>query len=243
MKVFEFLRILVYITTFLPFLCGIGLWITAGKMRAQYFLAVALLVTSLFFWRAVFWHASVFPLYGIVFGARSTLSGALLAMFFTLFPVEFILPGWLNAKRTVKFLLPFFVCAVVYAVCRLCGVEFRTLESLHGLAEHVTEFNVWIRIPFFLVSLWYALMIFWIPYRVNRIMKLKNWMMFYSFGSLGITAVYAYVVLVGSVWSILSYMLYLLLFSLMITGQILLHRWPGKRPFHRHFKEKALFRE
>ena len=243
MKVFELLRILVYATAFLPFVCGVGLCVSARKMRAQYFLAVALLVTSLFFWRAVFWQESVFPLYGIVLGARSTLSGALLAMFFTLFPLEYILPGWLNARRTTKFLLPFLVCVAVYVMCRLCGVEFRTLASLHGLAEHVTEFNVWVRIPFFLVSLWYALMIFWIPYRVNRIMKLKKWIMTYSFCSLGVTAVYACVVLVGSVWSILVYMLYLLLFSLMITCQLLLHRRLGKHSFRRRFREKALFRE
>lgn len=162
-------------------------------------------------------------------------------MFLTLFPIESVLPYWLNRKKLFYYLSPFMSIVVIYVLSRWQDVEFRVFTSLEELRTCIGEFNVWIRLIFFGVALGYALLIFIIPYKATSLMHLPRWVKGYGFASLGITAVYIWVMLTGSMESILGYMGYLVVFCWVTAYKLWVYRKNSLKK--RIMKERPLFKE
>lgn len=125
----------------------------------------------------------VLPVSVLVFGL------ALVAVM-TIYPIEVVVPRWLNIKR---FLLISSPVILIFAVCgtmQLLGSGFRALNSLDDITHYCHEPNVWIRFPILLFIYSYAFILYYIPHNKMRGNITLKWIRAYTFGNIGIALLY-----------------------------------------------------
>ena len=98
------------------------------------------------------------------------IGGIVFTIFLALFPIEVLLPSWLNLRRLLVILSPVITLTAIYTTVLYIG-EFkpRVLLSTEDLFAHIGEFNVWFRFLFVLVVVCYTILVFKLICRNEKI--------------------------------------------------------------------------
>ncbi len=93
-----------------------------------------------------------------VFGVISGTMGGCSLMFYM---VEVMRSGWLSWKRILFILSPYFLSILGFAgVQALSSLPLRHLEGVADFMDHIEEFNVWYRLVFLFITIWYMIAMF-----------------------------------------------------------------------------------
>lgn len=152
------------------------------------------------------------------------LSGVALVALMTIYPIEVVLPRWLNRKRLLLLFSPVIFIFLACGVIQFLGEGFRTLRTVDDIARYCHEPNVWIRFPIFLLAYGYAFILYYIPQNKMRGNITFNWIRAYTFGNIGIAFLYLGLVLLGGYLIGIFHALYFALYVGYITYQELFVR-------------------
>lgn len=149
------------------------------------------------------------------------LKGGLLAiLFYLLYPIEVIRPGWLNFKRALVLFSPWMLLELLFA----CVPYFRPLTSSGELIRHVGEFDVWVRLLALALVPSINFILFYVPHSWSKSSADNRWIRWYTYGSCGIAVLFSLSMLTGLAVVSAAHIGYCLLFSLVVTYQELFVR-------------------
>ena len=102
--------------------------------------------------------------------------GNLFITFTHFFPMQVLLPGWLNWKRAFLLILPILVLTVIYyGILALLGEKPESLTSYTMLWNSLGHFNVWFRFVMLLSNFLYIIIILiWLYGYEKRYIQWKN---------------------------------------------------------------------
>lgn len=193
-------------------LCGLLLWMRRRPGdRSRLFLAMPFLLAGIMFSVRIFRSEPALP---------AVLSAVLLCRGWTslsllyLYPIEVINPGWLTFKKGILLFAP---CLLIDLALLCLPFQFRELTSFADIIEHITEFNVWIRLVLLLCIVPYSLMLLKVPYNYKRSSANYRWIVFYTIGIQGIGFFYVAYLLTGAPSMAFGHMAYCSLFCLIVT--------------------------
>ena len=171
-----------------------------------------------------------------LFREKVLIIGNFFIMLTNLFPIQVLLPGWLNWKKITLLFLPIVLVTVLYyGGIYLLGEVPESLTSYAVIGRSIGHFNVWFRLVILLSNITYIVVILkWLYKYEKRYIKWKNenfsdqeyvdisWMRSYDFIVVGIFLFYMGILLIGgripviihSTFSVLcfSYLFYKALF-------------------------------
>ena len=171
-----------------------------------------------------------------LFREKVLIIGNFFIMLTNLFPIQVLLPGWLNWKKIILLFLPIVLVTVLYyGGMYLLGEVPESLTSYAVIGRSIGHFNVWFRLVILLSNIAYIMVILkWLYKYEKRYIKWKNenfsdqeyvdisWMRSYDFIVVGIFLFYMGILLIGgripviihSTFSVLcfSYLFYKALF-------------------------------
>ena len=107
---------------------------------------IILLWGFLYLYRSIDFYIDIYPeSYGL-FRANVLIVGIIYTFMMVLFPMQALLPGWLNKKRLFLLFLPIFVVSLIYMLgMRLLGEEPEEILTYEQLWDSIGHFNVWSR--------------------------------------------------------------------------------------------------
>ena len=137
--------------------------------------------------------------------------GNFFIMFTHFFPIQALVPGWLNWKRISLLFLPIVALTILfYGGMYLLGEVPESLNSYRCLANSIGHFNVWFRFVILLSNIIYIVVILkWLYKYEKKYLKWKNnnfsdqeyvdisWMRSYDFIIIGIFVFYMGILLIG----------------------------------------------
>lgn len=213
---FGSIHILVAIALF----CSLLLWTQRDEgQRSRRFLAltwVLLFVVSLGWFYMIYQGDPIFervlPIGVLVFGM------ALVATM-TLYPIEVVVPRWLNKKRFLVLFSPIILTLAVCGAMQFFGGGFRTLNTMSDILRYSNEPNVWIRFPLVLIIYGYAFVLYYIPHNKMRGNITLGWIRAYTFGNIGIAFLYLGLILFRSYTAGILHSLYFAIYVGYITYQ------------------------
>lgn len=223
-----FIVLLTHFTVFSSLIYGVILILRAHRDHSRYYLAAICLMISAFFFRHLLPEIAK-PIASL--SIKSTIGGSFLAMIFVLYPIEVLFSGWLTRCRIFYIASPFLLAAVIYLCSLMAGVHYLTLPGTDDIFHHLTEFNVWIRIFFFFITLVYAIFIFLIPHICLRMLVAPPWLHYYKYATLVITLLYIWVVIAASTASSIFYMIYINVYLSWFTYFMLFGKEPRKASY------------
>lgn len=223
-----FIVLLTHFTVFSSFIYGVILILRAHRDRSRYYLAAICLMISALFFRHLLPDIAE-PLQSL--SIKSTIGGSFLAMIFVLYPIEALFSGWLTRCRIFYIASPFLLAVIIYVCSLWAGVRYIPLLCADDIMHHLAEFNVWIRIFFFFITLVYATFIFLIPHICLRMLVAPLWLHYYKYATLVITLLYIWVVVTGNTASSISYMVYINAYLSWFTYFMLFGKEPRKATF------------
>lgn len=139
------------------------------------------------------------PPFGLIFGTVG--SGSML-----FYVVEVMRSGWLTWKRVLLILTPFFISVAIFLGVMAWGdIPVYQLEKPADFLVHIGEFNVWYRLVFLLITLFYVASMFFVfiryapgyrkwadeNYSSPELMDI-SWLRFLLWGIVCITVIYLY---------------------------------------------------
>ena len=148
--------------------------------------------------------------------------GNLFITFTHFFPMQVLLPGWLNWKRAFLLILPILVLTVIYyGILALLGEKPESLTSYTMLWNSLGHFNVWFRFVMLLSNFLYIIIILiWLYGYEKRYIQWKNdnfadqeyvdisWMRSYDYLIIGIFLFYLGILFVGGHMSVVCHGIY-----------------------------------
>lgn len=200
-------------------LCIIGsifLFIRGKNNRARKMLAYTMLIWGVCsIARAVFLHLGYLGLLLHPLRIVGVIGGNFFIILLMFFPLEVLLPGWLNLKRLFYMTLPTIILSFLYVIgLTITGQEIEEFDSFTEFLSSITHFNVWFRLMFILLIITYNIFIFKLIYNnEKKYLRWKNdnyadveyldmsWMRFYSLGTILIFSVWLLNVFVSSPWN------------------------------------------
>lgn len=146
------------------------------------------------------------------------LNMALVAMM-TIYPIEVVVPRWLNGKRLLILFSPAILVAAACAAIQFLGGGFRLLGTVDDIARYWHEPNVWIRFFIVLIIYGYAFILYYIPQNKMRGNITLNWIRAYTIGNIGIAFLYLGLILLGTYPAGIFHSLYFAIYVGYITYQ------------------------
>lgn len=146
--------------------------------------------------------------------------GLLMILFFLLYPIEVIRPGWLDFKRTLLLFCPWILLELLFA----CVPDFRPLASFAEMTTYAGEFNVWVRLLALALIPSINFILFYIPHSWAKSSADNRWIRWYTGGSCGIAVLYTLFMLTGSAAVSAIHISYCLIFCFVVTYQELFLR-------------------
>ena len=158
-------------------------------------------------------HLITYPL----FSGEALISSHIFICLMFLFPLEVLLPGWLNAKRTLVMITPICILSLIYFIgLKLTGQHIERLMTFNELMDSLGDFNVWYRFIIFFCNLVF-LFFLWKLLNQNELKYKKwqnenfsdlenvdiSWMKLYKKMMSTIIICYVIVSIWGSIWSII----------------------------------------
>ena len=152
-----------------------------------------------------------------IFSGKGLISSHLFICIMFLFPLEVLLPGWMNMKRACIMLTPITIISIIYFIgLTITDQHIEEFISFQELKESISKFNVWYRFVIFICNFIFIYILMNLLNR-NEIKYLKwqnenfsdkedvdiSWMNYYKNMITIIFLCYLFVVIWGSVWSII----------------------------------------
>lgn len=128
----------------------------ARRDRALSLLALTMFITAASYIRQVLSTYDVFVHMGYTFTPVLLLWGVSFSALYCLYSIEISRPSWLDAKFLLLFLSPVFLMLLSYVVAAVLNVHWRIFESPADIFSYIHEFNVQLRLLFFMGSLLYS---------------------------------------------------------------------------------------
>lgn len=139
------------------------------------------------------------------------------------YPIEVILPGWLNAKRSFCLLLP---TLFMGEVCHLLEVKFRHLRSFDDMLAHISELDVYGRLLLlFGIILPSALLLHVVPYNWMKSRVRLSWIRHYTCTILLISVLYTVFMLTRSTLVSMTHLMVCLALALNVTYEEMFTRF------------------
>ena len=146
-----------------------------------------------------------------LFREKVLIVGNFYIMLTHLFPIQVLLPGWLNWKRIYLLFSPIVILTVVYyGGMRLLGESAESFFTYAALWDSIGHFNVWFRFVLLLSNITYIVVILkWLYKQEKRYIQWKNenfsdqeyvdisWMRSYDYIILGIFTFYMGMLIFG----------------------------------------------
>lgn len=145
--------------------------------------------------------------------------GMFLVAIMMIYPIEVVVPRWLNRKRLLVLFFPVLVVFAVYGAIRFWGGGFRMLDTVDDIARYWYEPNVWMRFVLILIIYGYAFILYYIPQNKMRGNSTLSWIRAYTFGNMGIALLYMGMILFGAYPTGIFHTLYFSLYVGYITYQ------------------------
>lgn len=180
-------------------LCGIVIWAQRGtnKKPRTYLAIFYVLSASMILIRLLLIYkqgisVSRYP----ILPASNLYGGLLIILFFFLYPIEVVSPGWFSPRRMLLLFLPLVIITLVLFIIPF---DFRELSSIMQVWEHIAEPNVWFRVlMLFACIIPYSLTLLFIPYNWKRSRVDCRWIRTYTLGAQGISLLFILFMLTGS---------------------------------------------
>lgn len=199
---------------------AIILFIKGKNNRPRQMLGITILSWGLMY--LLFYIANRYHLvdYSILNG-YSLISSHIFIWILFLFPLEVLLPGWLNYKKAVLMLTPFLVITSTYYLgMKLAGESVETLMSFQDLYAHIGRFNVWFRFIMLTGNFFFIyVLLHLLNMHESKYLKWQNenfsdldsvdisWMIFYKHMMWCVCLCYVFVAITGSTWSIIVHLI------------------------------------
>ncbi len=166
MNLFEL--IIELIADFIAIVMGVILIFRAKGNKPRLFWGVISIIIGFFFsWENIDWIFTSLqnPKYEYVdlLNIEKMLKWFAPATFVSLFPVASLRPGYLNRKRIIVFLLPFFSVFALTITYLISNPELTEVHSIAQIFQHFSEFNIRLRVITFLISIVIPLTYFMYP--------------------------------------------------------------------------------
>ncbi|HHV86126.1 MAG TPA: AraC family transcriptional regulator [Petrimonas sp.] len=97
-----------------------------------------------------------------VVSAKMLLQANFMVIAYIVYPIEVILPGWLNFRRIVKLYAPWLFLLCIYLISLWTGVQYTPYRSLLEMFAHADRFEVWFRLVLSLLIFSPGLVVFFI---------------------------------------------------------------------------------
>ena len=232
----ELLNVVLTCTAFGTLLCGwLLLLCRRDSDRARTMLAGCFLLCGAVVAVRVAMGYGGWPLSHEVLLISDLNSGLFTLLIFFLYPVEAIVPGWLNWKKGLFLLAPW----VVLNMILIALPHIRRLDTFSDLAAYAGEFNVWIRLVFLALFIPLCSLLLYLPHDYRKSSVDNRWIRIYTVGTQGICVLYLLSMLTGYTLVNALHIAYCMSFCLVVTYQELYQRMtvpaetaaaPGRRP-------------
>lgn len=178
-------------------LCGGVLWARRRSGdRSRLYLSWVWVVAGLMFLVRLLMAEAGEPIAGRILPPENLAGGLWAIMLLYLYPMEAVYSGWFTWKRGLLFFLPGLLLSTVQF---LLVPYSRELYSLMDVWRYFGEFNVWYRFCIlFVVILFYALLLFCIPYNWKKSRVCHRWIYTYTLKVMLISACFFVFMLTGS---------------------------------------------
>ena len=130
----------------------------------------------------------------------------------SIFPLSIPMPGFLQAKRMIKYARPVLALIVVYTFARLVGGKIIILHNFTEVAQNILSSDVLLRILTVGTSIYYIINIFLIPRRMVHNPDIPSYLIGYCV-TLGVSVVFFTVVSI--LYSPTALMIYVIIFTLL----------------------------
>ncbi|MCD7721678.1 MAG: hypothetical protein LUI09_05555 [Prevotellaceae bacterium] len=130
----------------------------------------------------------------------------------SIYPLSFVMPGYLQWQRMVKYASPVMALILLYTFPLLLGKTPLVITSTHDLLQHLLSYDILIRLASLALSLAYIVNIFRLPHRLTH-KEFPRYLVGYSL-CLGLSAVFYAVVCVLR-FNLLLATIYILCFTVL----------------------------
>ncbi len=130
----------------------------------------------------------------------------------SIYPLSFVMPGYLQWQRMVKYALPVMVLVVLYLLTLLLGSKPLVINNLHELRQHIFSADALIRLAAVVLSLIYIINIFRLPHRLTHA-QIPHYLIGYTV-VLGLSALFfAFICIIR--YNLLLATVYIILFTIL----------------------------
>lgn len=209
-------------------LCGGVLWARRRSGdRSRLYLAWTWMVAGLLFLVRLLMAEAGEPIAGRILPPENLAGGLWIIMVLYLYPMEAICSGWLTWKRGLLFFFPGLLLSTVQF---LLVPHSRELYSLMGVWRYFGEFNVWYRFCIlFVVILFYALLLLYIPYNRKKSRVCHRWIYTYILKVMLISVCFFLFMLTGSPLASCVHLAVCMAVAVSVTYQELFVRFEAPR--------------
>lgn len=130
----------------------------------------------------------------------------------SIFPLSIPMPGFLQAKRMVKYARPVIALIAVYSIARLMGSKIVIMHSFNEVIQNLLSSDVLLRILALGISIYYIVNIFLIPRRMTHKADIPSYLIGYCV-SLGFSVVFF--TIVSILYNPTALMIYIIIFTLL----------------------------
>lgn len=130
----------------------------------------------------------------------------------SIFPLSIPMPGFLQAKRMIKYARPVIALIVVYSFARLMGNKIVILHDFNEVAQNLLSSDVLLRILTLGISIYYIINIFLLPRRLVHNTDIPSYLIGYCV-CLGFSVVFFTVVSI--LYNPTALMVYVIIFTLL----------------------------
>ena len=111
-----------------------------------------------------------------LFRVKVIIIGHYFITFMFLFPMQVLVPGWLNMKKFLLLFLPIIVLTIMYyGIMRFLGQSPEDIKTYPMLVRSIGHFNVWFRFVFLLANFIYiTIMLKWLYGYEKKYIQWKN---------------------------------------------------------------------
>ena len=149
-------KFLVMISSILLIAYSVFLFVRGKDNRSRQMLGITMLV-----WGIMYAYLFLESLFGKVefplLSSKSLIFCYVLIGMIFLFPVELLIPRWINMKRVSLLLMPIIVGTLIYYIgLNITGQQIMKFTTYQALIENIGSFNVWYRFVFFCLNFYLA---------------------------------------------------------------------------------------
>ena len=156
---------------------GIILFLHSRNNKASRTLAYVILLWGLvYLYRMVAFYVDIYPESYAIFRTNVLIVGIIYTFMMVLFPMQVLIPGWLNWKKIFLLFLPIFVVSGGYLLgMHLLHEEPEELFNYAQIWASIGHFNVWYRWVILICNLVYILgVLVWLYRYEKRYLEWKN---------------------------------------------------------------------